>query len=270
MRDYLSTGHLWRLLGGGALAGHLALAGAVAVAQQAPAPKPAPVATANGSPLDTLIYVPHDYGAPEVTETGGARAASEAGAKLPSLFVLAPPKLARTLSAQPTLYWYVSGPSSAPLRLTVLDFEATSPEPLLELELDPVPAAGVYGASLAEHDVRLEQGRLYEWSVALEINQEGYSNEPVAKTLLAAREADPALLTKIADAPARARVEALAGAGYWYDALELLAQQIAADDTSQPWRELRASLLEQVGLQAVAGFERGAGAPAAAARRLSD
>jgi alkyl sulfatase BDS1-like metallo-beta-lactamase superfamily hydrolase len=53
----------------------------------------------------------------------------------------------------------------------------------------------------------------------------------------------------------------LAAAGYWYDALELLAQQIAADDRSQPWRELGATLLEQAGLQQVAAFARGQRAP---------
>jgi Domain of Unknown Function (DUF928) len=260
MRGYLSAGHRRRLLGGVVLAGHLALTGTFAVAQQAQ-PKPESLPAAKSSALDAIVYVPHDYGAPEVTETGGARAASPAETELPNLLVLAPPRLAATLSAQPRLYWYVSGPSSVPLRLTLLDFEGTSPEPLLEVEIEPVPAAGVYSASLAEHDVRLEEGRLYEWSVALEIDQDSYSNEPVAKTVMAAKQADPALLAKIADAPARARAEALAAAGYWYDALDLLAQQIAADDPSQPWRELRASLFEQVGLQTVAAFERGTGTP---------
>jgi hypothetical protein len=259
MRGCLSTGHRWRLLGGAVLAGHLALTSTFAGAQQAADPEPESTSAAKGAALETLVYVPHDYGAPEVTETGGARGSDQSETKLPNLLVLAPPKLAATLSAQPTLYWYVSGPSSAPLRLTLLDFEGTSPEPLLELELDPVPSAGVYSASLAEHDVRLERGRLYEWSVALEVNQEGYSNEPVAKTVMAAKEADPALLAKIADAPALARIEALAAAGYWYDALDLLAQQVETDDPSQPWRELRAGLLEQVGLQAVVAFERGDG-----------
>jgi hypothetical protein len=270
MRGYLSTGHRWHLLGGVVLAFHLALTSTLAVAQQAADPKPESTSAAKRSALDTLIYVPHDYGAPEVTETGGARGAAQADTELPDLLVLAPPRLSRTLSAQPTLYWYVSGPSSVPLRLTLLDFEGTSPEPLLELEFDPVPAAGVYSASLAAHDVRLEQGRLYEWSVALEIDQEGYSNEPVAKTIMAAKEADPALLAKIADAPALARIEALAAAGYWYDALDLLAQQIAADDRSQPWRELRAGLFEQVALQAVAAFERSDAPLDRTARRLGN
>ena len=63
---------------------------------------------------------------------------------------------AHALCSQPTLYWYLSGPTSAPLRLTLLDLEGTSAAPLLELELAPAPAAGVYGAALAEHGVELE------------------------------------------------------------------------------------------------------------------
>jgi hypothetical protein len=260
MRSYTSTGHRLRLRGGAVLAGYLTLTNTYAVAQQTADSK---TSAAKSSALDTLVYVPHDYGAPEVTETGGARAASQAGTELPNLLVLAPPKLARTLSAQPTLYWYLSGPSHAPVRLTLDDIEAVSPEPLLQLDLGAVPAAGVYATSLKEHGIHLEPGHRYEWSVALEVNPEAYSEEPVAKTIFATAEADPALLAKIADAPALARVEALAAAGYWYDALDLLAQQIAADDRSRPWRELRASLLEQepVGLHAVAAFERGDATP---------
>ena len=85
--------------------------------------------------------------------------------------------------------------------------------------------------------------------MALEINQEGYSNEPVAKTVMAAKEADPALLAKIADASALARVEALAAAGYWYDALDLLG---AADRGGRPLPAVARAArgpARQVGLQ---------------------
>ena len=178
-------------------------------------------------------------------------------AGLPDVFVLAPPKLAHSLSPQPTLYWYVSGPSHAPIRLTLLDVEAAGPEPLLELDIGPVPAAGVYATSLTKYGVHLEPGRRYEWSVALEVNPEAYSEEPVAKTIFATAEADPTLLPRLAGAPPRARIKALAAAGYWYDALDLLARQIAANDQSEPWRELSATLLEQGRLQQVAAFARG-------------
>ena len=219
-----------------------------------------PREVADPNSLSSLLWVRHDYGEPEVMEMGGNRGNPEWARPvggLPDILVLAPPKLAHSLSPQPTLYWYVSGPSNVPVRLTVLDVEAASPEPVLELEIGTVPAAGVYATSLTEHGVHLEPGHRYEWSVALEVNPEAYSEEPVARTIFANAEADPTLLTKIADGPALARIEALAAAGYWYDALDLLAQQIAAGDQSQPWRELSAALLEQARLQRVAAFARG-------------
>jgi hypothetical protein len=207
--------------------------------------------------MNSLLSVRHDYGAPDVTESGGTRGMPGALSALPDVLVLAPPKLAHSLSPQPTLYWYVSGPSRAPVRLTLLDIEAAGPEPLLELDIGAVPAAGVYATSLSKYGVHLEPGRRYEWSVALEVNPEAHSEEPVAKTIFATAKADPTLLPKLAGAPPRARIEALAAAGYWYDALDLLARQIAANDQSEPWRELSATLLEQGRLQQVAAFARG-------------
>jgi hypothetical protein len=266
------------------LAAQLVLASALADAQVATTADPKATAPTSivympQEPADPdesisgLVRVRHDFGAPEVTESGGTRGvnllappegdrdapdatASGALVALPDVLVLAPPRLAHSLWRQPTLYWYLSGPSIVPVRVTLIDFEAANPEPLLELDLGVVPAAGVYATSLAEHGVQLEPGHRYEWSVALQVNPDAYSEEPVAKTIFAAAEADPALLPKVAGAPPLARVEALAAAGYWYDALDLLARQIAADDPSQPWRELLAGLLEQVGLQQVAAFER--------------
>jgi Domain of Unknown Function (DUF928) len=260
---------LVRRVGWSTLFGLLGLASALAYAQVSGSGDP------QGTAKGTIVYMPrepadpnelmssllsvrHDFGAPEVTESGGTRGVNlPAPGDLPDVLVLAPPKLAHSLSPQPTLYWYVSGPSKVPVRLTLLDFEAASPEPLLELDLGAVPAAGVYATSLTEHRVHLKPGHRYEWSVALEVNPEAYAEEPVAKTIFATAEADPALLPKLAGAPPLARIEALAAAGYWYDALDLLARQIATGDQSQPWRELSASLLEQGRLKRVAAFARG-------------
>ncbi|HSA80097.1 MAG TPA: DUF928 domain-containing protein [Geminicoccaceae bacterium] len=255
------------------LGGLLGLASALAYAQATGTVNPGGTVGAQGTAQSSIVYMPrepvdpnelmssllrvrHDFGAPEVTEAGGTRGMNPPH-DLPDVLVLAPPKLAHSLSPQPTLYWYISGPTQAPVRLTLLDFESASPEPLLELDLGAVPAAGVYATSLTKHGIRLEPGHRYEWSVALEVNPEAYAEEPVAKTIFATAEPDPALLPKLADAPPLARIEALAAAGYWYDALDLLAQQIAAGDQSQPWRELSASLLEQARLQRVAAFARG-------------
>jgi hypothetical protein len=236
-----------------AIAGQLGLASALALAQTA-GTGPQPSQGTKGTGLSTLVYVPHDFDAPEVTQSGGVRAASQGG--LPGLMVLAPPKLARTLSSQPTLYWYLSGPTEAPVRLTVLDLDATTGEPLLEIGLGPVATGGVQATSLAEHGVNLEEGRLYEWSVALEVDPQAYSEEPVAKTILTADEADPGLLARLEREPALARAEALAEAGYWYDLIDLLSREIESGRDPDTWRALRAELLDQVGLHAVAAYDR--------------
>jgi hypothetical protein len=253
------------------LAGQLALASALADAQVAGTvdPQQAAKGTIVYTPrepadpnelMSSLLSVRHDFGAPEVTESGGTRSMPSVGTRptLPDILVLAPPKLAHSLSPQPTLYWYLSGPSHVPVRLTLLEVDAASPEPLLELDLGAMPAAGVYATALAKHGIHLKPGHRYEWSVALAVNPAAFSEEPVAKTIFATAETDPTLLPKLAGAPPLARIEALAAAGYWYDALDLLAQQLAADDQSQPWRELSATLLEQVRLHEVAAFARGA------------
>jgi hypothetical protein len=238
---------------GVALAGHLGLAGAGALAQTA-GTSPQSTQSGAGAGLSTLIYVPHDFDAPEVTQSGGVRSASQDG--LPELMVLAPPKLARTFSSQPTLYWYLSDPTNAPVRLTVLDLDATTGEPLLEIGLGPVSSGGVHASSLAEHGVALEEGRLYEWSIALEVDSQAYSEEPVAKTILTADAADPGLIAKLEQAPTLAQAEALAEAGYWYDLIDLLSREIERGRDPETWRALRAELLDQVGLDVVAAYER--------------
>ena len=238
------------------VAGQALLASAPADAQVAGTAEPQPTAeqsivykprepAGSNELMSSLLSVRHDFGAPEVTESGGTRGAAPAddapGAPpaLPDVFVLAPPQLAQACRPAHARR-YLSGPSRVPVRVTLLDLEAASPEPLVELDLGVVPAAGVYATSLAKQGIRLEPGRRYEWSVALEVNREAYSEEPVAKTIFATAGVTRRCSPKLAGAPPLARIEVLAAAGYWYDALELLAQQIAADDRSQPWRELSA------------------------------
>ena len=199
---------------------------------------------------EQVVYEPPDLGAPKVRTGAVARGVGE----LPTVLVLAPPELARTMSTQPTLYWFLSGPSMAPARLTVQDLDAV--EPLLEVELGEIEAGGVHATALADHGVTLEPGHSYEWSVALTVNDP--SAWSVAGTILTVAEADPELLAKTEGARPEARAEALAAAGYWYDLIDLISREIAAGDDPEAWRALRAALLEQeaVGLDAVAEYDQ--------------
>jgi hypothetical protein len=74
-----------------------------------------------------------------------------------------------------------------------------------------------------------------------------------------------------ADAVARAGIERvgaeaqgrtvsdLARAGLWYDALETASADVASTPKAPPVRRVRAALLEQAGLHAVAAVDRAAG-----------
>lgn len=206
--------------------------------------------------LEKIVFVPHDVGAPKVTDTGGVRGVSAA----PKLFVLAPERLSRSLSSTPTFYLYVSKDTETPVRFTLLAQDSTTVDPALEFELGPFTERGIHEVSLADHGKRLEasskdEENRYSWSVALTSENGAFSEEPVAQTWL---EHMPSIKTDLflKTAAPFEQIAKLAREGYWYDALDLVSEQIEAGDQSHPWREIRADLLEQVGQKQAAAFDR--------------
>lgn len=186
---------------------------------------------------ESIVFVPHDFGAPEVTEAGGVR-----GAFPTVITLLAPPALSRTLSPTPTFYWHADQPIDE-ARFTLTG--DTAIEPLLEVTLEPAAKAGIYSLNLAAHHVALGSPGLYRWSVATDRNGEAAAAQTVAETQF----------TYDGDnvAPPTEAPEALAGFlaenGYWYDLLDLVSRQMeTADAESDHWRTLRTDLLQQIGL----------------------
>jgi Domain of Unknown Function (DUF928) len=256
MRTHWRTWHGWRVFGATMLVGHLALTSALAQEQQAAAERRS-LSESERAALDSLAYVPRDFGRPPVTEAGGARGLTPANTEPPAVFILASPKVAYTLTTQPTLYWYALEPSSGSIHLTLHRLGGI--DPVLDVDLDAEETKGLYAASLADYGIRLDQDSLYQWSIAPGAGSNDSSVRPSANAIVATAEADPQLLAKIKDAPALAQVKTLAAAGYWYDALDKLSQEIATGDESQPWHALRAELLEQAGLDQAAAFDRAGG-----------
>ena len=72
----ITSGAGLRRLGALAIAGQLGLASALALAQSG-GHEPQPTQSGTGTGLSTLVYVPHDFDAPEVTQSGGVRSASQ-------------------------------------------------------------------------------------------------------------------------------------------------------------------------------------------------
>lgn len=220
--------------------------------EQAPADKATPALSEReiAESLKKLVFVPHDSGAPEVTDAGGVRAVTV----LPKIELLAPDRMARTLSPTPTLYWHISRPAPGPVRFTLLKDDATTIDPLLEFQIDGVDREGIYGVSLDDHNLTLEDGKRYVWSIALASEGDNYGSDLVAQTVME-HKAGPALANALETARPEDRAIRLAAEGYWYDAIDTLSDQIEAGAAS-PWQTARAQLLDQAGLLQSARFDR--------------
>ena len=189
---------------------------------------------------------------------GGSRAG---GAKLPSLFVLAPNHTALTTQAQPSLFWFQDGPApkdvGARFELTLVD--PKNPKPLLkvgkELATKKDGDAGIYRIQLARHKITLEPGVAYKWSVALVPDANNRSQDLVASGVIQRDPPAAALTAELAKADAD-KAAAYAAGGVWYDALSALSDQIDAAPKDVALRAARADLLQQAGLKAAAEFER--------------
>jgi hypothetical protein len=217
---------------------------ALAAEEAAPSKKAAgstPRETPAGAPQAILVYKPPLRGKPRARVGGGVR--SPAG-EWPLLYVLVPEHTGQTISAQPSLFWYVdrTPPEGMPLMWTV--FDDASVEPLIEAELPRPERPGIQRIDLARYGVRLEPGTEYEWTVALVVDPERRSNDIVAA----------GWIDRVEPPPGLGGGEGLSGAriyaehGLWYDALAAVSDAIRADPADARLRASREALLRQVGL----------------------
>jgi hypothetical protein len=199
------------------------------------AAEPASVAGA-GAPGDAVasepLYHPPDG---KLRERMGGTARG-IGARPLALYSLVPEHTGRTVSEQPTLFWYLSGevPDGASLHFTLIDDAGL--DPLVEAELPRPTQTGIQRIDLSQHAVKLEPGPEYEWSVALVVDPARRSNDIVTAGWIDRVETPPDLAG--AQKPG---ARSLAAHGLWYDALEA-----ASDDPP-----LRDELLREVGLGSV-------------------
>jgi len=211
----------------------LIAAGGPATGQQAAAPT-------------SVVYTPPDLGAPPTRTLAATRGLGAA----PAVQVLAPAQTGLTQVAQPTLFWYLAAPAMARVELTLVDQQKA--EPLLELDLGAVQTPGIHAVSLAAHGVRLESGRLYQWSIAQVVDPAQRWADIVTSATLQHRAPDAELAQALAGASSTGRLAALARHGYWYDLQAELEAQIRAQPDTAGWRALRGDLLAQVGLAEIA------------------
>ncbi|MDX1433394.1 MAG: DUF928 domain-containing protein [Gammaproteobacteria bacterium] len=198
------------------------------------------------------VYKPPLRGATAAGRIGGGTRGK--GERAFTLAVLAPDHTGLTVSAQPTLYWFVSERVTRPVELTLVDDRGSAP--VLELALEPPIEPGIHAVRLAEHGVELEPLVPYEWFVALVVDAAQRSNDIVAGAEIQRVSAPEDLLARVSAADEGARPGLYARAGYWYDALDGLSAQIGQSTPSGGPRAQRAALLEQVGLSTAAAYDR--------------
>ena len=196
----------------------------------------------------TFTYQPPQRGAPQARVGGGTRGT---GRELPELQVLAPDHVGLTTQAQPTLYWYAHSPVVAHIEFALIDEESI--DPLLEVETGEVKVTGVQHLSLADHNISLQPGVPYQWSVALVTDANSRSTDVMASGVIELIEPDKAANARIAGSHGTELVATYANEGIWYDALDTISSMIASSPGDQQLLGIRATLLDQVGLQAVSG-----------------
>lgn len=204
-----------------------------------------PIEIAMAFPAEPLVYVPPEGVDPAVQRwrvPGVVRSAGRANVKIQAL---APDHIGRTARPSPTLYWVLSAPTELRVELVLTDEVAE--QPLLDVALDGAEA-GVHALSLADHGVALEPGTPYRWYATLVPDPDDRSGEVVSGGAIEREAVDASFTERLAATPPGQRAHLLAGAGLFYDALDVLSGWIAEHpDAAEPRRD-RSALLEAVGL----------------------
>lgn len=192
------------------------------------------------------VYIPPKRGAPGGRVGGGTRGIQR---EVFVLSVLAPDHSGLTISEQPSLYWFISNPTSLPVELTVMDPEGV--QPLLETRLPSPVQAGVHRFRLADHNIHLKPGAAYRWFVTVVPDSDRRSKDILAGGAIERVDVPGDLKTKLATANKSQLFSLYAEAGLWYDAIATISEMIEAAPQNQELRKQRAALLAQVGLSAI-------------------
>lgn len=172
-------------------------------------------------------FKPPMMGAPTRRAGAGTR---EAGDIL--LYSLAPEGTSKILSTQPNLYWYISEVPEAPIRLMLRKIKpvtAGEKNPVLETML-AVDSKGMHKVTLADYEVELETDALYEWSVSLVTPNN--SARILASATMQKADMPSELAEKQAGAEPAALAVLYAKAGFWYNAFDIVVQQLNNDESS--------------------------------------
>lgn len=240
------------------MAGLVLVAGSLAESLDGgPGASRAPLLLAQASPpaAAPIVYRPPLRGAPGGRIGGGTRGGATHGSEHQSfvLAAIAPDHTGLTVQEQPSLFWFVSAPTTLRLEFTLND--AAGIRPLLEVQIAPPARPGVQRLRLADYGVRLAPGVRYGWFVAAITDSERRSRDVLAGGTIERVEPPEALGAKLRAASVAQLPAVYADAGLWYDCVGAITDLLDARPDDPALRRQRAALLEQIGLTHVAQYD---------------
>lgn len=197
------------------------------------------------------VYTPRNKTIPRARVGGGLRGTD---GKDPEIIALVPDHVGLTVKQAPSLNWFLSKPTSLPIRFTLID--SRSVKPVHEGPI-PTPAQpGVQSLNLKDLGLTLEPDIQYRWYVSAIRNPDSPSQDIVAGGVIERCEFSTCLVEMAVDLDCdRQSVLRNAQRGFWYDAVSCLCDLIKTNPEDASFRRMRASLLKQVGLNGVAEWD---------------
>lgn len=197
------------------------------------------------------IYTPRTKTSPRARVGGGLRGTD---GKDPEIVALVPDHVGLTVKQAPSLNWFLSKPTSLPIRFTFID--SRSVKPLYEGPIPTPDLAGVQSINLKDLGLTLEPEVQYRWYISAIRNPDSPSQDIVAGGVIERCEFSACLVETEVDLTCdRQSVVRNAVRGFWYDAMACLCELIDANPSEQTLRRQRAALLKQIGLHGVADWD---------------
>ncbi|MEP6934656.1 MAG: DUF928 domain-containing protein [Nitrospirota bacterium] len=201
------------------------------------------------SPLP--IYTPRNKTIPRA-RVGGSLRGTEG--KDPEIVALVPDHVGLTVKQAPGLNWFLSKPTSLPIRFTLIDTRTVTP--VHEGSIPTPSQAGVQSLDLKDFNLTLEPDVQYRWYISAIRNPDSHSQDIVAGGMIERCEFSTCLVEMEVDLSCdQQSVQRNALRGFWYDAMSCLCDLIKTEPQDASLRRNRAALLKQVGLNGVAEWD---------------
>lgn len=170
-----------------------------------------------------------------------------------AIAALVPDHVGITVKQHPVLNWFLSKPTTLPIRFTLID--ERSVQALVEKPITSPEKPGVQVIDLKDIEFRLEANVQYRWYISLIRDVDSPSRDIVTGGMIERCVFSECMVLDAPTTCGREAVMTSAAKGFWYDAMACLCDLIDSNPEDTNLRKQRAALLKQVGLHEVAEWD---------------